>query len=192
MMYVLNISSFSGNKFLALRHSSLSRTSWSTDYNSSTRTETEYRQSAAELRREGFRYLSPLSKLEVPGVECWSDLMWHIRGVTPAFQHKNRIPHSHVHESSFQFMYYCRYRWPRCLRHGSAAAHLLGLWLRIPPGAWRSVSCDCCVLWGRGFYIGWSLVQRSTTECDRVAVKGGHDRASGRSAPPPKKKPLCS
>jgi len=108
-----------------------------------------------------------------------------IRGFTPAFKHKNIIPHSHVSERSFQCMYYCRYWWPRDLRHGSTAAHLLGLWLRIPPGALTSVSCDCCLLWRRGFYIGWSLVQRSTTECDRVAVKGGHDRASGRSAPPP-------
>jgi hypothetical protein len=39
----------------------------------------------------------------------------------------------------------------RCrLRRGSAAARLLGLWVRIPPGAWLSVSCDCCVLSGRG------------------------------------------
>jgi hypothetical protein len=29
---------------------------------------------------------------------------------------------------------------------GSAAARLLGLWVRIPPGAWMSVSCECCVL----------------------------------------------
>ena len=35
------------------------------------------------------------------------------------------------------------------LRRGSAAAGLLGLWVRIPPGAWLSVSCDCCVLSGR-------------------------------------------
>jgi hypothetical protein len=29
--------------------------------------------------------------------------------------------------------------WPRGLRPGSAAACLLGLWVRIPPGAWMSV-----------------------------------------------------
>jgi hypothetical protein len=27
---------------------------------------------------------------------------------------------------------------------------LLGSWVRIPPGAWMSVSCECCVLSGRG------------------------------------------
>ena len=40
--------------------------------------------------------------------------------------------------------------WPRDLRHGSAAARLLGMWVRIPPGAWMSVCCECCVLSGRG------------------------------------------
>jgi hypothetical protein len=29
----------------------------------------------------------------------------------------------------------CRSQWPRCLKRGSAPAHLLGLWFRIPPGA---------------------------------------------------------
>ena len=44
----------------------------------------------------------------------------------------------------------CRSQWPRGLRSGSAAARLLGLWVQIPPGAWMSVSCECCVLSGRG------------------------------------------
>jgi hypothetical protein len=38
---------------------------------------------------------------------------------------------------------YCRSQWPRGLRHGSTAARLLGLWARIPPGAWMSVACEC-------------------------------------------------
>ena len=44
----------------------------------------------------------------------------------------------------------CRFQWPRALRRRSAAARLLRLWVRIPPGVWMSVSCDCCVLSGRG------------------------------------------
>ena len=40
------------------------------------------------------------------------------------------------------------------LRHGSAAQCLLGLWVRIPPGAWMPVSCECCVLSGRGLCVG--------------------------------------
>ena len=39
----------------------------------------------------------------------------------------------------------CRSQWPRGLRHRSAAARLLSLWVRIPPGAWMSVvSVVCC------------------------------------------------
>jgi hypothetical protein len=44
----------------------------------------------------------------------------------------------------------CRIQWPRGLRRGSAAARLLRLWIRIPPGAWMSVCCECCVLSRRG------------------------------------------
>jgi hypothetical protein len=44
----------------------------------------------------------------------------------------------------------CRSQWPCVLRRGSAAARLLGLWVRISPRAWMSVSCECCVLSGRG------------------------------------------
>ena len=43
---------------------------------------------------------------------------------------------------------------PRSLMRGSAAARLLRLWVRIPPGAWISVSCECCVLSGRGLCDG--------------------------------------
>jgi hypothetical protein len=48
----------------------------------------------------------------------------------------------------------CRSEWPRGLRRGSAAARLLGLWVRIPPRAWMPVSCECCVLSGRGLCDG--------------------------------------
>ena len=34
----------------------------------------------------------------------------------------------------------------RSLRHGCAAASLLGLWVRIPPGAWMPVCCEYCIL----------------------------------------------
>ena len=39
----------------------------------------------------------------------------------------------------------CRSQWPRGLRRRSAAARLLKLWVRNPPGAWMSVvSVVCC------------------------------------------------
>ena len=43
-----------------------------------------------------------------------------------------------------------RSQWPRGLRRRSATARLLGVWIRIPPGTWMSVCCECCVMSGRG------------------------------------------
>jgi len=65
--------------------------------------------------------------------------------------------------------YSCRCQWPRGLRRRSAAARLLRSWVRIPPGAWMFVCCECCVLLGRGiceelitrpeeFYRPWCVV----------------------------------
>jgi hypothetical protein len=48
--------------------------------------------------------------------------------------------------------WYSRFRWPRCLRRESSVTRLLGLWVRIPPGAWMFVVC--CVLSGRGLCDG--------------------------------------
>jgi len=48
----------------------------------------------------------------------------------------------------------CRFRWPRRIRYGSAAAHLLGLRIWIPPRTWTSLSCECCVLSGKGLCDG--------------------------------------
>jgi len=36
------------------------------------------------------------------------------------------------------------------LRRRSTAARLLGLWVRIPSGAWMFVCCECFVFSGRG------------------------------------------
>ena len=43
-----------------------------------------------------------------------------------------------------------RSQWPRGLRRRSAAARLLGFWVRIPPGARTFCLLECCVLSGRG------------------------------------------
>ena len=58
-----------------------------------------------------------------------------------------------------------RSQWPRGQSRGFAAACLLGLWVRISPASWMSVSRGCCVFSGRVPWVGWSLVQRSPTEC---------------------------
>ena len=59
----------------------------------------------------------------------------------------------------------CRSQWPRGLRRRSSAARLLKLWVRIPPGAWMVVCCECCVLSGRGLCDG--LITRPE-ECYRL------------------------
>jgi hypothetical protein len=43
-----------------------------------------------------------------------------------------------------------RSQWPRGLRCVSAAARLLKFWVRVPPGAWMFLYCECRVLSGRG------------------------------------------
>ena len=80
----------------------------------------------------------------------------------------------------------CRSQWPRGLRR-SAAARLLRLWVRFPPGAWMFVCCECCVLSSTGHCVG--LITRpqesSRVRCVWVwswnPVMGGHDPESGRS-----------
>ena len=72
------------------------------------------------------------------------------------------------------YTYLNRSQWPRGLRRGSAAARLLGFWVRVPPGAWMFVCCDSCVLSGRGLCYGMTPQPEvpyrlwcSLTECDR-------------------------
>jgi hypothetical protein len=59
------------------------------------------------------------------------------------------------------------------LRCGSAAFRLLGLWARIPPGSWMSVSCECCFLSVRGVCVRLITspeeAYRVWCECDRLA-----------------------
>jgi hypothetical protein len=57
----------------------------------------------------------------------------------------------------------CNGPWARGLRRGSATAHLLGLRIRIPPGALMSVFCECCQVEVPA--TGRSHIQRSRTEC---------------------------
>jgi hypothetical protein len=60
----------------------------------------------------------------------------------------------------------CQSQWPGGLRRGSAVTGFLGLRVRILRGAWMSVSSECCFFSGRGVCeSGWSLVQKSPTEC---------------------------
>jgi hypothetical protein len=51
-------------------------------------------------------------------------------------------------------IFVCRSQWPCGLRRKSSAARLLRSCVRIPPGAWMFVCCECCVLSGRGLCDG--------------------------------------
>ena len=56
--------------------------------------------------------------------------------------------------------------WPRLsvvLKEGRAA-RLLRSWVRIPPGAWIFVCCECRVLSGRGL-CDELITRRSPTDC---------------------------
>jgi hypothetical protein len=62
------------------------------------------------------------------------------------------------------YLYFAwRSHWPRDLRRRFAAIRLLRLRVRILPVTWMPVSCECCQV--EVSASGWSLVQRSPTEC---------------------------
>ena len=48
----------------------------------------------------------------------------------------------------------CWSQGPSGLKHGSAAPRLMGLRVRMPSGAWKSVCCECCVLLATGPCVG--------------------------------------
>jgi len=84
----------------------------------------------------------------------------------------------HTHDISLRLMvilfsiYVCisRSQWPRGLRRRSTAARLLRSWVRIPPGAWMFVCCECCVLSGRGLCDGLIILSEESYRLWRVVV----------------------
>jgi hypothetical protein len=48
----------------------------------------------------------------------------------------------------------CWSQWPRGIKHGFAAPRLMGLRVRMPPGAWMSVCCEFRVLLATGPHVG--------------------------------------
>jgi len=69
-------------------------------------------------------------------------------------EHQNHVPSSQL-ENNCVYEFGSRSQWPRGLRRSrSTAARLLRSWVRIPPGAWMFVCCECCVLSGRGLCDG--------------------------------------
>jgi len=64
-----------------------------------------------------------------------------------------------------------RSQWPRWLQGGSAVARFLELWVRIPPGAWMSLSCERCVLSSRGLCVGLITRPKESYQVWRVRVR---------------------
>jgi hypothetical protein len=58
-----------------------------------------------------------------------------------------------------------RSQWPRGLLRRSAAARLLKLWVRVPPGAWISLSCECLCCQVKVSATILSLLQWNPTKC---------------------------
>ena len=49
---------------------------------------------------------------------------------------------------------FCWSQWPHGLRRGCSATRLLGMWVRIPPETWKSISCEGRVLSERDLCVG--------------------------------------
>jgi hypothetical protein len=99
--------------------------------------------------------------------------------------------HNSVTEFVFALNINGQSQWPRGLRRRSTAARLLRSSVRIPPEAWMFVCCVCCVCQVEVSATGWSLVQRSPTDCGAslCVIKKPRERGdhSPRSAAEPEK-----
>jgi hypothetical protein len=54
--------------------------------------------------------------------------------------------------------YLSRSQWPRRLRRGSAAARLLGLWVRVSPRAYVCLLWVLCVVRQRSLVVSWARI----------------------------------
>ena len=79
------------------------------------------------------------------------------------------FPISHL-QTNLLFDVIIRSQWPRGLRRRSLAARPLRSWVRIPPGAWMFVCCECCVLSGRDLCDGLIARQEESYRLWRVVV----------------------
>ena len=77
---------------------------------------------------------------------------------------KYEYTYNFMYNFTYRFIYTHRSQWPRGLRRSSAAARLLRLWVLIPPAAWMSIGCECCVRY-KTLATGRSFIQRNPIEC---------------------------
>ena len=87
------------------------------------------------------------------------------------FKHRIILIHNLKSISNLiEYISHCRSHWPRGLRRRSTAACLVRLWVRIPPGAWMFVCCECCVLSGRGLCDRLNILSEESYRLWRVVV----------------------
>jgi hypothetical protein len=115
-------------------------------------------------------------------------VLWHFPSTNFVYQHA--VPSaSNVFKSSCLLIVhntsFCRSQWPCGLRRGSSAARLLGSCVRIPPGAWMSVCCECCVLWGRGLCDGLITRPGESYRLWCVSNVYDHETSTKRGGPGP-------
>jgi hypothetical protein len=82
-------------------------------------------------------------------------------------------------------------QWPRGLKRRSTAARLLTLRVRIPPGSWMFLCCECCVL-RRANHSSWGVLPTVVRRCvwSRNLVNEGGPAPLGAVAPKTKKQTL--
>jgi hypothetical protein len=95
---------------------------------------------------------SPLRQIWTRAIDCftWGHVIEWFGRKHPEytlFNFSSRISTCYVFTT-------CLSHWPRGLRRRSSAARLQRFCVRIPPGAWVFVCCECCMLSGRGLCDG--------------------------------------
>jgi hypothetical protein len=94
-----------------------------------------------------------------PKEEALDLTMWRARFgkvFRPVVRQTNNRIYIYIYIHIYSFSIYIYMPVPVAARSKviSAAARLLRFWVRIPPGAWMFVCCECCVLSARGLCDG--------------------------------------
>jgi len=94
-----------------------------------------------------FSLVIPLSSVKTCKLKCTNLWFYLLLSVSVLIsQIKERTWTSDFRKEYLDLRSRSRSQSPRGLRRRSAASRLLRLWVRILPGAWISVCCECCVL----------------------------------------------
>jgi hypothetical protein len=103
-----------------------------------------------EKRRSREVFNTLVGVIELHHYHKWRSMLKEYRTIPLCsyviFEHPYIVNNATLLSFCFIAISVSRFQWPRDLRRGSAAARFLRLRVRISPGAWMFVSCECCVL----------------------------------------------